>query len=160
MLSISQLNIEQINRFKNNRVQFINNNIIIEKPIINENKINQKNYIYVKTNQFINRNYKNNNLLTESSQTVKEVNNKINNINYNFTESNLISNIPNKNKNEENSAILNVEEILMIEEKLSSLIKCFADCNPCKEECFECLNFYFTTKLSRNFIIILLRKNI
>ena len=38
----------------------------------------------------------------------------------------------------------------MIEEKLSSLMNCLIDCNPCKEECFECLDFYFTTKLSRN----------
>ena len=38
----------------------------------------------------------------------------------------------------------------MIEEKLSSLIICLIDCNPCSEECFECLNFYFTTKLRKN----------
>ena len=148
--SISQLNMEQINEIKNNKVQFINNNIIREKPIINKNKINQKTYIHLKNNNIINRNNKNNNLLTESSNSVKAINSKINNINYNNTENNLISNINNNNKNEENSAILNIEEILVIEEKLSSLIKCIADCNPCKEECFECLNFYFTTKLSKN----------
>ena len=38
----------------------------------------------------------------------------------------------------------------MIEEKLSSLLNCLKDRNPCTEECFECINFYFTTKLSKN----------
>ena len=38
----------------------------------------------------------------------------------------------------------------MIEEKLSSLMNCIMNCNQCTEECFECLNFYFNTKLCKN----------
>ena len=47
----------------------------------------------------------------------------------------------------------------MIEEKLSSLINCLIDCNPCIDECFKRLNFYFTTKLSRNIFNYFLREN-
>ena len=147
--SIKQLNIEQINELKNNKVEFINN-IIREKPLlINKNKINQKNYIHTKNNN-LNKNYINNNIITESNISSNKLDDNINKINYNLTEANTINNINKKNSSEENSAILNVEEILMIEEKLSSLMNCLIDFNPCKEECFECLDFYFTTKLSRN----------
>ena len=147
--SIKQLNIEQINELKNNKVEFINN-IIREKPLlINKNKINQKNYIHTKNNN-LNKNYINNNIITESNISSNKLDENINKINYNLTETNVINNINKKNSTEENSAILNVEEILMIEEKLSSLMNCLIDFNPCKEECFECLDFYFTTKLSRN----------
>ena len=38
----------------------------------------------------------------------------------------------------------------MIEEKLSSLINCLINENPCTEESFEYINFYFTTKFSKN----------
>ena len=147
--SIKQLNIEQINELKNNKVEFINN-IIREKPLlINKNKINQKNYIHTKNNN-LNKNYINNNIITETNISSNKLDENINKINYNFTETNVINNINKKNSTEENSAILNVEEILMIEEKLSSLMNCLIGFNPCKEECFECLDFYFTTKLSRN----------
>ena len=147
--SIKQLNIEQINELKNNKVEFINN-IIREKPLlINKNKINQKNYIHTKNNN-LNKNYINNNIITETNISSNKLDENINKINYNFTETNATNNINKKNSTEENSAILNVEEILMIEEKLSSLMNCLIDFNPCKEECFECLDFYFTTKLSRN----------
>ena len=64
----------------------------------------------------------------------------------------------NKN-NEEKNTIFNIEEILMMEEKLSSLINCLRDCNPCSEECFEFLNFYFTTKLSKNLNTYFTNKN-
>ena len=146
--SINQLNMEQINDLKNNKVQFINN-IIREKPLlINKNKINQKNYIHIKNNNIIHNNLINSTIKTENNISENKIYKNINNTDYNFTENNYINAI--ENKNEENSAILNVEEILMIEEKLSSLLNCLANCNPCTEECFECLNFYFTTKLSKN----------
>jgi len=141
---------------KNNNV--VNNNINNNNINININ-INKKNNNYINNNinNKINKNINNNN-----------INNNINNINYNILkyennldednnnkdykniENNYIKNINNKNQNVENSAILNVEELLMIEEKLSSLIICLTNSNPCTEECFECLNFYFTTKLSKN----------
>ena len=160
MNSINQLNMEQINEI-NNTNQLLNN-MLREKPlIINKGKINQKNYILVKNNNIINNNINNNNI-NNINNNINNINNNIlkyennldednnNNKDYKNIENNYIKNINNKNQNEENSAILNVEELLMIEEKLSSLINCLSNNNPCTEECFECLNFYFTTKLSKN----------
>jgi len=65
----------------------------------------------------------------------------------------------NTNKTQENNIILNVKEILMIEEKLSSLINCLANFNPFTEERFECLNFYFITKLSKNINKYFIKEN-
>ena len=169
MRSISQFNMEQIKQLNNKNP--ILNNILGDKPlIINKKKIIQKNYIHIKNNNIINNNIFSKNLFKSNITTYGNNNddnknkNNINN-NYNKTENDYIDNnnnnnnnnnnsnkhnYNNTNQNEENSAILNVEELLMIEEKLSSLIKCLVDCNPCREECFEFLNFYFTTKLSKN----------
>ena len=62
--TINQLNIEQINELKNNKIEF-KINIIREKPLlINKNKINKNNYIYVKN---INKNILNNKTLTKSN---------------------------------------------------------------------------------------------
>ena len=142
--SISKLNMEQINELNTNKFQIINN-IIREKPLlINKKKINQKNYIHIKNN-FITKN--NTSLAQKKAMDDKFSKNKIE---YNMTESNIFNSISNRMKNEENSAIFNIEELLMIEEKLSSLIKCLVNCISCTEECFEYLNFYFTTKLSKN----------
>ena len=142
--SISKLNMEQINELNTNKFQIINN-IIREKPLlISKKKINQKNYIHIKNN-FITKN--NNNSLIQKKFSEEKFNKH--KIEYNMTENNIFNSF-NRFKNEESSAIFNVEELLMIEEKLSSLINCLIDCNPCTEECFECLNFYFTTKLSKN----------
>ena len=142
--SINQLNLEQINEL-NNKNQTLGN-IVREKPLIlNKKKINQKNYIHVKNiNNTFNNNIKSEKIFDDNK---KNFNNNINDIRN--KENDYIKNI-NKNQNEENNALLNVEELLMIEEKISSLIKCLIDCNPCTEESFECFNFYFTTKFSKN----------
>ena len=50
----------------------------------------------------------------------------------------------------EKTAVLNVEEFLMIEEKLSDVIKCIEIYNSCEEESFDFLNFYFNNSLSKN----------
>jgi len=147
--SIRQLNIEQINELNNNN-QFINN-IIREKTIlINKKKINHKNYILSKNNNNINNknnvNNINNNVLTKTENLKNTINN-------NYISNNI------KNMNEGKSTILNVEELLMIEEKLSSLINCLVDCNPCTEECFECFSFYFTTNLYKNFSNYFIKEN-
>ena len=55
-----------------------------------------------------------------------------------------------KKKSEEKIAVLNVEELLMLEEKINSIISCLFDNNPCTEECFECFDFYFKTNFSQN----------
>ena len=50
----------------------------------------------------------------------------------------------------EKNAILNIEEILMIEEKLSAIISCIQNGTTCVEECFDWFNSYFHTFLSSN----------
>ena len=155
------------NNIINNNINNNNINININKK--NNNIINNKRNKNINNN--INKNINNNNINNNmnnniNNNNINNINNNINNINNNILkyENNLdednnnkdYKNIGNnhlnnnKNQNEENSAILNVEELLMIEEKLSSLINCLSNNNPCTEECFECLNFYFTTKLSKN----------
>ena len=145
--SFSQINLEKINEFNNKNQN--SGNIVREKPVImNKKKINQKYYIHTKNNNNNNNIFNHNfNYEKNSVDNKKNINN---NNDYKNKENDLMKNI-NKNQNEDNNAILNVEELLMIEEKLSSLIKCLSDCNPCTEECFECFNFYFTTKFSQNF---------
>ena len=150
--SISQLNIEQINELTNNyNNKLINKTIFPKKQIINKKKIIKKNNIIIKNTNIINKNVINNNLTCGNNFDDKS-NNFQNNNNYNMTECNT-------NKSQENNTILNVEEILMIEEKLSSLINCLVNFNPCTEECFECLNFYFTTKLSKNLSKYFIKEN-
>jgi len=148
--SLSQLNLEQIKELtKNNEnkgnIQIINN-IVKPKTLITKRKIM----------------YKNNMIAKNSSNFYNDINNNINERNNDIILTNrsqktdfgvLKNNFKNINfqrNNEEKNTIFNIEEILMMEEKLSSLINCLVDCNPCTEECFEFLNFYFTTKLSKN----------
>ena len=50
----------------------------------------------------------------------------------------------------EKSAILNIEEILMTEEKLSAVISCIQNGTTCEEECFDWFNSYYHTALSNN----------
>jgi len=50
----------------------------------------------------------------------------------------------------EKSAVLNIEEILMTEEKLSAVISCIQNGTTCEEECFDWFNSYYHTALSNN----------
>ena len=150
--SMSQMNMPQMNSVDNARNYNISNNNIRTKHLIfNKRKITQKNYINnISKNHIDNSNNHNYNLTygnyeDKYNNNLKNLNNPSNKSNNNNNDNQRIN-----NKKEENSAILNVEEILMIEEKLSSLLNCLKDRNPCTEECFECINFYFTTKLSKN----------
>ena len=141
--SLSQLNIEQIKELtKNNQnrgnIQIIKN-IMRPKPLITKRKIKLKSHI----------NINNNNNFNDIVCDINERNNY-----FNLTDRNQRTDF-----NEEKNTIFNIEEILMIEEKLSSLINCLKDCNPCTEECFEFLNFYFTTKLSKNLNSYFINKN-
>ena len=151
--SISQLNMKQIkeltkNNQNNGNIQIINNNVMRQKPLITRRKVMKKNKkTIIDNNNFngifnisYNRN-NNSNFSERKHQSGFETD-------FNF----------NKN-NEEKNTIFNIEEILMMEEKLSSLINCLRDCNPCSEECFEFLNFYFTTKLSKNLNTYFTNKN-
>ena len=50
----------------------------------------------------------------------------------------------------EKSAVLNLEELLMTEEKLSAVLNCIQDGKPCAEECFEWMNSYVQSDLIHN----------
>jgi len=50
----------------------------------------------------------------------------------------------------EKNAVLNIEEILMTEEKLSAVISCIKNGTTCEEECFDWFNSYYHTALSNN----------
>ena len=151
--SISQLNMKQIkeltkNNQNNGNIQIINNNVMRQKPLITRRKVMKKNKKTIKDNNNFNGIFNisynrnnNSNFSERKHQSGFETD-------FNF----------NKN-NEEKNKIFNIEEILMMEEKLSSLINCLRDCNPCSEECFEFLNFYFTTKLSKNLNTYFTNKN-
>jgi len=150
--SMSQINMPQMNSGDNTRNYNISNNNIRTKHLIfNKRKISQKNYINNISKSHIDINNNHNYALTYGNYEDK-YNNNLKNLN-NPSNKSINNNNDNQrinNKKEENSAILNVEEILMIEEKLSSLLNCLDNGNPCTEECFECINFYFTTKLCKN----------
>ena len=53
-------------------------------------------------------------------------------------------------ENKEKSGILNLEELLMTEEKLSAVINCIKDKKQCAEECFEWMNSYVQSDLIYN----------
>ncbi len=157
--SVSHFNIQQIDTL-NNKNSFINNNIREKTFIMNKKKINQKNYIRLKNNNIINNiinkkcfnKNKNFTYVHKFEKNIDNKNNNMNSLNNNNIDNDYIDKNKNNkiNENDDKSIIFNVEELLMIEEKLSSLMKCLIDFNPCTEECFEFLNFYFTTKFCNN----------
>jgi len=97
-----------------------------------------------------------NNMYSDSElNLIKTENKKINTTSHNFNDLNLTLN---KNLEEngyyseaetkkEKSGILNLEELLMTEEKLSAVINCLKDKKPCAEECFEWMNSYVQSEL-------------
>ena len=101
-------------------------------------------------------NKKINNMYSDSElNLIKTENKKINSTSHNFNNLNLTLN---KNLEEngyyseaetkkEKSGILNIEELLMTEEKLSAVINCLQDKKPCAEECFEWMNSYVQSEL-------------
>ena len=142
--SMSQMNLLPIQKSEYSRANTILNNKNTRNIIFNKRRISLNNNNY--TN--INNNINNKHMKTYIGNNYNIYNNK-NIINNNFSEKKSeLNNI--KNKSKDSNVILNVEEILMIEEKLSSLIYCLNNNNPCAEESFECINFYYTTKFSKN----------
>ena len=148
--SMSQINILPIpkSEYTNNFILPTKNipNIIFNKRRISLNNNTALNY---RNNKVVN----NTQMFTNNSNINKPNINEINN-------NNIIRNNNNIKNQKENSTILNVEEILMIEEKLSSLINCLNNNNPCAEESFECINFYFTTNFSKNIDNYFTKENI
>ena len=118
--------LSQLNTINNTSV---NNNMVYSKSKIMRSNFSKK----MKEHKEYGRSYSQNN--------VEKLNNNLSN-------NDLIrENYYNK---KEKTPILNVEELLMLDEKLNSVISCLIDNNPCTEECFECFDFYFKTKLSEN----------
>ena len=148
--SISQLNIEQIKELTKDdqnkgNIQIINN-IMRPKPLITKRKIFKRNNITINNNNFFN-------------DIFNDTSNRNNNLSDRYLRGDFKTDFNYKRSSEEKNIIFNIEEILMMEEKISSLINCLVDCNPCTEECFEFLNFYFTTKLSKNLNSYFTKKN-
>ena len=166
--SMSQMSIE------NDTIN--NNNINGNKKQINyQGVINKKMNIM---NEIMNNDVNSNNELSYFSNNEDEVNNNIINNTINHYENKIISNNSNVNEiqkkiysnhrtilkeydnkfstgyysesdqRKEKSAVLNIEEILMTEEKLSAVISCIMNGITCEEECFDWFNSYFNTALS------------
>ena len=166
--SMSQMSIE------NDTIN--NNNINGNKKQINyQGVINKKMNIM---NEIMNNDINSNNELSYFSNNEDEVNNNIINNTINHYENKIISNNSNVNEiqkkiysnhrtilkeydnkfstgyysesdqRKEKSAVLNIEEILMTEEKLSAVISCIMNGITCEEECFDWYNSYFNTALS------------
>ena len=166
--SMSQMSIENDTINNNN----INGN---KKQINNQGVINKKMNIM---NEIMNNDINSNNELSYFSNNEDEVNNNIINNTINHYENKIISNNSNVNEiqkkiysnhrtilkeydnkfstgyysesdqRKEKSAVLNIEEILMTEEKLSAVISCIMNGITCEEECFDWYNSYFNTALS------------
>ena len=150
------------NSYNNKNIYF--NKKICKKGASHINNINSKNNIYsdeekdrIQMENKINymgdmntfQNFDNNYIFNESTKNIGGglVNNSfMNDSDYPFS-SGYYSEADQK---KEKSAILNLEELLMTEEKLSAVINCIEDGKPCAEECFEWMNSYSQSDLIDN----------
>ena len=150
------------NSYNNKNIYF--NKKICKKGASHINNINSKNNIYsdeekdrIQMENKINymgdmntfQNFDNNYIFNESTKNIGGglVNNSfMNDSDYPFS-SGYYSEADQK---KEKSAILNLEELLMTEEKLSAVINCIEDGKPCAEECFEWMNSYSQSDLINN----------
>ena len=168
-------NIQEKNK-NNNNTSFNNKNVFFTKKkqnsIINDlssiNNLNANNNVYsdeekerikednkiknlndINTFNNINKNLENNYFYHESSKNIgiNMINRSLmNECDYQFG-SGYYSEADQK---KEKSAVLNLEELLMTEEKLSAVINCIQDGKPCAEECFEWMNSYVQSDLIHN----------
>ena len=139
-----------IKNYLNNVNNTNNNNKIFsdeeKERIKTENKINNLNDINMNT---LNKNFENNYFFHESSKNIGiGMTNRsfMNDSDYQFG-SGYYSEADQK---KEKSAVLNLEELLMTEEKLSAVMNCIQDGKPCAEECFEWMNSYVQSELIHN----------
>ena len=154
---------------KNNNIINNNANAYINKSSLNKKKMNIINEAISKEKEYNNEvSYFSNNEDETSNQIINSTINHINN-NNNINEfqkkisqnhRTILKEYDNKfstgyysesDQRKEKSAVLNIEEILMTEEKLSAVISCLSNGITCEEECFDWFNSYFNTALS-NFI--------
>ena len=119
----------------------------------NFNPINYRiNNLNLTVNKNLEESYFNKESNISNRNIIKEQlsNSHMNILKNNYVENNVIKNgyysEAEKIKNEKNT-ILNLEELLMTEEKLSAVINCLQDKKPCAEECFEWMNSYIQSDL-------------
>ena len=165
MNHIEMENDNNINHSKRtlNNINSSNINSYMNKSSLNKKRIN-------KVNEEMNKEY--NNEVSYFSNNEEETNNTINHINninnynnyndqyqkkINSNHRTILKEYDNKfstgyysesDQRKEKSAVLNIEEILMTEEKLSAVISCISNGITCEEECFDWFNSYFNTALS------------
>ena len=175
----SQLyNIQEKNKntLNNNNISFNNKNVYFTKKKQNSiknylssiNNINTNNNIY--SDEEKERIKEDNNIKTVNDiNTFNNMNKNLeNNYFYNESTKNMGINMTNHSlmndcdyqfgsgyyseadQKKEKSAVLNLEELLMTEEKLSAVINCIQDGKPCAEECFEWMNSYVQSELIHN----------
>ena len=132
----------------NNGISNINNNIYSDEEKERTQTENKLNNNICKINN-LNKNLENNYFYHESSK----------NIGIGSTNRSLMCDVDYQlgsgyyseaDQKKEKSAVLNIEELLMTEEKLSAVINCIQDRKPCAEECFEWMNSYVQSDLIHN----------
>ena len=179
-ISIEQDNNKKMqNNFNNNILPLMNNkNQLYSQLDINQNLKNKKNQsilnkkklnvineainkdINSDINYFSNNEDDNNNIIND---TINHIENKIlaNDLSKKMQpiHRTILKEYDNKfstgyysesDQRKEKSAVLNIEEILMTEEKLSAVISCLRNGTTCEEECFDWFNSYYHTALSNN----------
>ena len=167
--SMSQIVVENDNINGNNQIKrSLNNNCNNNNGYINKSNMAKKRMNAI--NQAMNKEYHDE--ISYFSNKEDETNNQIinNTINQNMNNNDqipkkiypnhrtILKEYDNKfstgyysesDQRKEKSAVLNIEEILMTEEKLSAVISCISNGATCEEECFDWFNSYFNTVLSR-----------
>ena len=167
--SMSQIAVENDNINGNNQIKrSLNNNSNNNNGYINKSNMAKKRMNAI--NQAMNKEYHDE--ISYFSNKEDETNNQIinNTINQNMNNNDqipkkiypnhrtILKEYDNKfstgyysesDQRKEKSAVLNIEEILMTEEKLSAVISCISNGATCEEECFDWFNSYFNTVLSR-----------
>jgi Dullard-like phosphatase family protein len=169
-----------MNNFQINNKNYLYNNHETKVNQLNNSQNNKNIYFNKKICKKQASHINKNNIYSDEEKERMQTENKINNIGDMSTNQNLENNYYNEFTNnigtgfmnrpimndsdypfcsgyyseadqkKEKSAILNIEELLMTEEKLSAVINCIEDGKPCAEECFEWLNSYSQSDLINN----------
>lgn len=139
------------------KLNLINDAINKDKEDIISNELNELNYFSnnesencnkIKCNTIMN----NNNHINIGNRNPYELSNMNPDIHKKLIKENKFASgyYSESDQRKEKNAVLNIEEILMIEEKLSSIISCIQNGVTCVEECFDWFNSYYHTTLSSN----------
>ena len=146
--NINNNNISYINKsnFGKNRMNIINEAMNKEKEYNNEISYFSNNED--ETNNQIINNTMNNNVLNNNDQIPKKIYKNHRTILKEYDNKFSTGYYSESDQRKEKSAVLNIEEILMTEEKLSAVISCISNGATCEEECFDWFNSYFNTALS------------